>query len=88
MSPQQTGVEGPAARIARVAECGHGNGANGRYRAKSQSEPTLSVQGAPQYYHPTFRLHRRGWLPIICRLAGRLVQIRLGGSEVGDTAKL
>src|SRR5262249_24210349 len=31
----------------KVAECGRSNGRNGRHQAKSQSEPTLSVQGAP-----------------------------------------
>jgi len=38
------------------------------------------VQDA-RFYHPTFRLNRRGeWLPTICRFGDGLVQMRLGGS--------
>src|SRR5436190_19052807 len=39
----------------------------------------LKILKAPRSYHPAFRLNRWGeWLPTICRLAMRLVQMRLG----------
>src|SRR5262249_34472393 len=43
----------------KVAECGRGNGLDGRHRAKSQSEPTLSVQGTPQILPSHGPAHRR-----------------------------
>src|SRR5262249_35632199 len=40
----------------------------------------LSVRDA-RFYHPMFRLNRRGkWLPTICRFGDGKVQMRLGGS--------
>src|SRR5262249_1900765 len=40
----------------------------------------LSVRDA-RFYHPMFRLNRRGkWLPTICRFGDGMVQMRLGGS--------
>jgi hypothetical protein len=51
-------VEGPAARGPQKSL--NAGAANGRHQAKSQSEPTLSVQGAPQFCHPMVRLRGRG----------------------------
>ena len=41
------------------------------------------MQGAPKFYHPMFRLHRRGWLPTICRF-GRSI----GSNAIGKIGKL
>jgi hypothetical protein len=62
-------VEGPAAREPQVTECEHGNGPNGRHRAKSQSESTLSVQDAPTNLpSPRSGSIAGRWLPNICRI--------------------
>src|SRR6266566_2585736 len=57
---------------------------NGRPRAKSQSELTLSVEGAPTTLPPHISASSLGMVPdSFVALAGRLVQMRLGGSESG-----
>jgi hypothetical protein len=84
MSPNRP--VGPAARIARVAECGHGNSAHGRYRAESQSEPTLFVQGPPILpSHVPAPSPGNG--PDYLSL-GRSIGSNAIGRMVGDTAKL
>src|ERR1700730_7018900 len=46
--PNRQVVEGAAARAAKSLNADGGDGPNDLHRARSQSEPTLSVQSAPQ----------------------------------------
>src|SRR5262249_59445139 len=61
---------------------------NGRRRAKPQSEPTLSVQGAPQILPSHGPALAGGQLPTICRFGGRLVQNAIGRIETLASAPI
>src|SRR5215831_18919942 len=61
---------------------------NGRRRAKPQSEPTLSVQGAPQILPSHGPALAGGRLPTICRVGGRLVQNAIGRIETLASAPI
>src|SRR5262249_40555151 len=50
-------------------------------RADRVTPPFPSSVPSARFYHPMFRLNRRGkWLPTICRFGDGMVQMRLGGS--------
>ena len=86
-SPQQPG-RSCRARAAKVAECGRGTGLNGRHRAKSQSEPTLSVQGTPQFYHPMVRHRRADGSRLFVALAVDWFKSDGENGKAGDAPKL